>query len=97
MKFGICDFAGSIVKVIVSGGDAEGVGYTEASIAAKYLIEAGIPEALIIHESQALTTAENAWFSLRWIPEGTGKVFLITSDFHMARATYIFQVGIRCF
>lgn len=51
----------------------------------------GVPADAIILESQATTTAENAWFTLRWIPKGTGKVFIITSDFHIARATYIFE------
>eukprot|EP00434_Breviolum_minutum_P001600 symbB.v1.2.001413.t1/scaffold74.1/size352168/6 len=42
-------------------------------------------------ESQATTTMENAWFSLRWIPKGTGHFYIVTSDFHIARATYIFE------
>merc|ERR1711920_1187453 len=45
----------------------------------------------IIQESQSTTTAENAWFALRWIPPGTGKIYIVTSDFHIARATFIFQ------
>ncbi|CAJ1439507.1 unnamed protein product [Effrenium voratum] len=83
--------AGQIVKVVVSGGDPAGVGHTEASQMAQALIDAGIPAERIIQESQATTTAENAWFLLRWIPKGTGKLFIITSDFHMARASFIFE------
>ena len=48
----------------------------EASQMAQALIDAGIPAERIIQESQATTTAENAWFLLRWIPKGTGKLFL---------------------
>ena len=82
---------GTVKKVIVSGGDPAGVGFTEASTTARVLVKAGIPLEVIIQESQATTTAENAWFVLRWIPKGTGRVYIVTSDFHMPRATYIFQ------
>jgi len=75
----------------VSGGDAAGVGHTEAYNMAQLLVNAGVPASSIIQESQATTTGENAWFMLRWIPNGTGKVYIVTSDFHMPRATYIFQ------
>merc|ERR1719210_615872 len=58
---------------------------------AKFLVEVGVPKESIIQESQATTTAENAWFALKWIPKGTGQLYIVTSDFHMARATYIFE------
>lgn len=80
-----------MVKVIVSGADPAGVGHTEASLTAHVLTQVGVPLDAILQESQATTTAENAWFMLRWIPKNTGRVVIITSDFHMARATYIFQ------
>jgi len=82
---------GLVMKVLVSGGDAAGVGHTEAYNMAQLLVDAGVPASSIIQESQATTTGENAWFMLRWIPNGTGKVYIVTSDFHMPRATYIFQ------
>eukprot|EP00931_Biecheleriopsis_adriatica_P099382 TRINITY_DN7386_c0_g1_i1.p1 TRINITY_DN7386_c0_g1~~TRINITY_DN7386_c0_g1_i1.p1 ORF type:complete len:402 (+),score=76.05 TRINITY_DN7386_c0_g1_i1:37-1206(+) len=80
---------GMVSMLVVSGGDPAGVGTTEASQLAKVLEDHGIPKNKIILESQATTTAENAWFALRWIPKGTGKLYIITSDFHIARATYI--------
>lgn len=82
---------GKVIKVIVSGGDPAGVGRTEASMMATVLELEGIPKSSIIQESQATTSAENAWFALRWIPKGTGQFYIVTSDFHMARATYIFK------
>lgn len=88
---------GFVSKVIVSGGDPEGVGRTEASQIAQVLIDAGIPSEAIIRESQALTTAENIWFSMRWIPKGTGQLFLVTSDFHMPRAMYICKETLNFF
>lgn len=82
---------GKVSRIIVTGGDPAGVGRTEAFEMRKVLVNAGIPQEVIIHESQAETTAENAWYALRWIPKGTGHFYIVTSDFHMPRATYIFQ------
>lgn len=82
---------GTVVKVIVSGGDPAGTGHTEASQMAAVLESVGISREHIIQESQATTTAENIWFGLRWIPRGTGQLYLVTSDFHMARAAYIVE------
>lgn len=82
---------GKVSRIIVTGGDPAGVGTTEAFEMRKVLVSAGIPREVIILESQAETTAENAWYALRWIPRGTGHFYIVTSDFHMPRATYIFQ------
>eukprot|EP00435_Cladocopium_sp_Y103_P027985 s1166_g6.t4 len=82
---------GKVSRIIVTGGDPAGVGRTEAFEMRKVLVNAGIPQEVIIQESQAETTAENAWYALRWIPRGTGHFYIVTSDFHMPRATYIFQ------
>lgn len=80
-----------VTKVLVSGGDPARVGRTEAAMMAGVLREEGIPAERIIQEPQAMTTAENAWFTLRWIPKGTGQLYIVTSEFHIPRATYIFQ------
>lgn len=88
---------GRVVKVIVSGGDPAGVGHTEASQLAKVLEDVGINSSAIIQEAQATTTAENAWFALRWLPMGTGQLYIVTSDFHMPRATYIFKETLNYF
>ncbi|CAK0838507.1 unnamed protein product [Prorocentrum cordatum] len=79
---------GTVEALIVSGGDPKGTGHTEASAMAKVLTDLGIPKEKIILESQAFTTAENAWFALRWIPKGTGQFYIVTSEFHMPRARY---------
>lgn len=63
----------------------------EASLVAQVLMEQGITKESIIQEPEATTTAETLWFSLRWLPEGTGKIYIITSEFNMPRALYIFQ------
>lgn len=86
-----------VVKVIVSGGDPAGVGHTEAYEMAKVLANVGIPSEMVIQESQATTTAENAWFALRWLPMGTGQLYIITSDFHMPRATYVIKATLNYF
>lgn len=48
-------------------------------------------------ESQALNTVENIWFGLRWIPRGVGKLYVVTSDFHMPRAAYIAGMTLNAF
>lgn len=88
---------GKVDKVIVSGGDPAGVGHTEAYEFAQVLEGVGIPSDKIIQESQATTTAENVWFSLRWLPQKTGQLYLVTSDFHMPRATYITKATLNYF
>lgn len=82
---------GQIAKVVASGTDLAGTGTTEASLVAQVLMEQGITKESIIQEPEATTTAETLWFSLRWLPEGTGKIYIITSEFNMPRALYIFQ------
>jgi hypothetical protein len=86
-----------VEHVIVAGGDPAGVGHTEASEMAKILESVGVPKERIIRESQSTTTAENVWFALRWIPAGTGQLYIVTSDFHIARATYIIQETLNYF
>jgi hypothetical protein len=77
---------GKVVALMVSGGDPAGVGMTEAFAMRKVLVDEGIPEDKVILESQAFTTAENFWFAMRWIPPGTGKFYIVTSEFHAPRA-----------
>jgi len=77
---------GKVVALMVSGGDPAGVGKTEAFAMRQVLMDEGIPEDKIILESQAFTTAENFWFAMRWIPPGTGKFYIVTSEFHAPRA-----------
>lgn len=88
---------GTVEALIVSGSDPAGVGHTEASAMRDVLESQGVPRARIIMEAQATTTAENAWFAMRWIPKGTGQLHIVTSEFHMPRARYVVEATLNHF
>ena len=71
--------------IIACGGDAAGVGVSEAEVIRAHLTFLGVPKECVIIEDKSLITAENFINAAR-IP-GTGKnVLLVTSDYHMLRA-----------
>ena len=92
---------GHIKKILASGGQ-NGLfledNFREADFIAKNLVELGIPVSDILVENQSRNTIENATFSKRLINQFGGlksKAVLITSAFHIPRATETFeQAGI---
>lgn len=92
---------GHIKKIIASGGQ-NGMfnedNFMEADFVAKNLMDLGIPAADIWIENQSKNTVENAGFSKQMIDRHGGiktKAVLITSAFHIPRATLTFeQAGI---
>jgi uncharacterized SAM-binding protein YcdF (DUF218 family) len=92
---------GHIKKIIASGGQ-NGMfsedNFMEADFIAKNLIDLGIPAEDIWIENQSKNTIENALFSKKIIDSNGGlktKAVLITSAFHIPRATLSFeQAGI---
>jgi uncharacterized SAM-binding protein YcdF (DUF218 family) len=92
---------GFIKKIIASGGQ-NGMfsedDFMEADFVAKNLIDLGIPAEDIWIENQSKNTIENAQFSKQIIDRNGGiktKAVLITSAFHIPRATLTFeQAGI---
>lgn len=92
---------GHIKKIIASGGQ-NGMfsedDFMEADFVAKNLIDLGIPAEDIWIENQSKNTIENARFSKQIIDRNGGlksKAVLITSAFHIPRATLTFeQAGI---
>ncbi len=76
----------------VSGGQGTDEDYTEAYIMSQYLQRCGIEEDRIILEEAATNTRENLLYSAAMAKErgiSTGRVLIITSEFHMARAKYL--------
>lgn len=70
---------------ILTGGNPDGTGKTEAGIMYDYMIERGIPEYRMIREDQADTTRANFRNTAALIdPDDT--VVLISSKYHMDRA-----------
>jgi uncharacterized SAM-binding protein YcdF (DUF218 family) len=92
---------GYIKKIIASGGQ-NGMfsedNFMEADFIAKNLMDLGIPAEDIWIENQSKNTIENARFSKQIIDRNGGlktKAVLITSAFHIPRATLTFeQAGI---
>jgi hypothetical protein len=81
--------------LVVTGGDPVGVGQSEASIMTQLLTSAGVARANIVLEDQSQNTVQNALLSLPLIPTSAQVLHLVTSDFHMPRAAYIFNAAIE--
>mmetsp|Transcript_54510 Transcript_54510/g.151977 ORF Transcript_54510/g.151977 Transcript_54510/m.151977 type:complete len:208 (+) Transcript_54510:59-682(+) len=79
----------SNVPVIVTGGDPAKRGVSEAEVMAQLLRDAGVED--VVLEPRALNTCQNALEVLRLLPEDCKQISLVTSDFHMPRAAYIFE------
>ena len=76
-------------NVIVSGGQGPDEEQTEASFMRDYLIANGIEKSRIITEEQSTSTYENLYYSFALLPETEQAVTIVSSDFHLRRATYI--------
>ena len=75
--------------VIASGGKGVGENVSEAQVIKEYLISGGFPKDKIIVEDKSTSTVENIKFSKRFITNNDAEVVLVTSDFHIFRATQI--------
>lgn len=77
--------------VIPTGGDPVRVGVTEAELMAQQLHMRGVPEEAVVLEPKALNTLQNAWEVIPLLPAGCKRLLLVSSDFHIPRATYLFE------
>lgn len=93
--------AGKIKKILITGISSEQMmreGKGETRLAAKLLVQWGVPAQDIIFEEKARNTRENAKFSAKILKARfpSGKYVLITSAFHMRRSAGCFaKVGIQ--
>ncbi len=76
-------------KVVVSGGQGKGEEITEAKAMSDYLIKNGIKKERIILEDKSKNTNENLKFTAELIGSKTGKVVIVSNDFHIYRAKCI--------
>ncbi len=74
--------------LILTGGNADLSGLTEAEVMRDLLLERGVPEDRLILEDQATTTIENFENIARMI-DPDEPVVLISSNYHMFRAAHI--------
>lgn len=75
--------------VIASGGQGTGEDVSEAEVIKDYLLLGGIAPEQIILEDKSTSTVENIEFSKEFIEDKDSSVVLVTSDFHIMRATKI--------
>jgi len=77
-------------KIIYTGGNAAN-NCIEADVMADYSITKGIPDTVIIRETNAQNTYQNAYYSVKIMNNLNFKsAAIITSDFHIKRASNIF-------
>ena len=81
-------------RVIVTGGNQPGDRFTEASASRDYLVDRGVPEAMIEEESRSRSTWE-AFANLRALVDGstidsaTKTIVVVTDPFHSLRSRLI--------
>jgi uncharacterized SAM-binding protein YcdF (DUF218 family) len=88
--------AGKAVRVIVSGGSMPWAGErrSEADAMVGFLADLGVPPDAILLEGRSRNTRENALFTAEILrAEGMGRVLLVTSALHMARALATFRAA----
>jgi uncharacterized SAM-binding protein YcdF (DUF218 family) len=71
--------------LILTGGNPDASGKTEAAVMRETLLERGVPEEKLLLEDQAETTKEN-FLDVKRMIDPNEPVVLITSDYHMDRA-----------
>jgi uncharacterized SAM-binding protein YcdF (DUF218 family) len=78
--------------VLCGGGSPETVAHSME----QYLLFNGVPKTAIVTEDKSMSTRENALFAKPLLATLQGRKVLMTSDFHMRRATRVFRkVGIE--
>ena len=72
-------------RIVACGGDAAGVGISEAAALKQILVEMGVPGEAVLTEDDYYITAENFRNAARLVGKGA-RAALCTSDYHMPRA-----------
>jgi uncharacterized SAM-binding protein YcdF (DUF218 family) len=97
MLYRACRQSGRLCKVEVSGGDARGLGKSEAAVYADDLRQLGVEPADLLLESRSMNTWQNAQFSEPLLKQWSAdRVLLVSSAFHLRRSMlYFAHFGIR--
>jgi uncharacterized SAM-binding protein YcdF (DUF218 family) len=86
-----CRRAGRECRIEVSGGDALGRGRSEAAVYADDLQRLGVAAADLLLEPRSMNTWQNAQFSGPLLKAyGADRVLLVSSAYHLRRATLYF-------
>ncbi|MEZ8054725.1 YdcF family protein [Vibrio atlanticus] len=87
-----CAKAQTICKVIVSGGDAQNNGVTEAEVYQQQLLRLGVPLADIIQESNSVNTWKNAQLTSDLMKHHQfDNIVLVSSGLHIRRSELYFN------
>ncbi|MEK6959740.1 MAG: YdcF family protein [Nanoarchaeota archaeon] len=88
-------------KIIMSGSCGFMVSYTptktEAKAMKEYAVSLGVPEKNILTEEDSKDTIGNAYFTRKNLlePNNWKNIIVVTSEYHIPRARYIFQKILR--
>ncbi len=82
--------AGSIEKIVVTGGRRPADPFTEGEVGIKYLQANGVPKEALLAETQSRTTVENLQNARTYLPPGT-PMTLVTDEAHAPRALALAQ------
>ena len=81
--------------VLVTGGDVQNVGITEAEAMGNWFIEQGLDENRLILEKEASSTINNAKKSVPILVEkNITSIIMVTSDYHIQRGSMCFNSAI---
>jgi uncharacterized SAM-binding protein YcdF (DUF218 family) len=73
--------------IVVTGGKQEGDRFTEATAAANYLIERGVPDEAILREVDGTSTWESLAASARFLRDrGLDDVLIVSDPYHVLRS-----------
>ena len=87
-----CKAAGRVCKLEVSGGDARGLGQSEADVYGQDIRRLGVIGDDLLLESNSMNTWQNAQFSRPLLDaESADRVFLVSSGFHLRRGLLYFR------
>ena len=76
-------------RVVLSGGPESGE--SPALALRQFVLSQGVPEKVIRVENRSLSTRENALFAAELLRGTPGRKLLLTSDYHMFRASRAFR------
>jgi len=87
-----CEQTGHECLLEVSGGDARGLGQSEAEVYAGILRQLGVDDGDLLLESRSMNTWQNAQFSGPLLEAyGADRVLLVSSGFHLRRGMLYFS------
>ena len=85
-----CRAHGKDCAIVVSGGDPQHHGATEAAVYGKTLLALGVPADAVTLEAKSLNTWQNAVNSTRLIPADR-QIVVVTSGIHLKRSLIFFD------